>query len=347
MSEHVLMAYKDAANLADPSLPGRFQLAEMLQQEGVRVAYSVGAEAAFDGRVVEAYDSIEDGLPAGGADHLALDGAVKVILNRADRSLKLRAQIDADIPISPMFNANKVRSLGHYKDRNHTQILEPLGIAIPTALISERTDAERFLEEHPHSKYIVKPNSGSGAKGVVTLQRQQVPEAFASDTYLSKPHLLQPYYNLSRPLPTEIRPFDAGSAEEFADAAASDKPKEVRMYGFYALGQILTFPVGRVVDNGDSWFFIDPESVPEDVHDITRQGMALAAQHTGAKALYGTLDWAYGGASGEDPRWLAVETNLRSPYVIGFDKHPEVAARVHQQYAQTIITAARGLAAAA
>jgi hypothetical protein len=35
-----------------------------------------------------------------------------------------------------------------------------------------------------------------------------------------------------------------------------------------------------------------------------------------------------------------LEANLRSPYVLGYDKHPDVAERIHRMFAGQIAVAA-------
>jgi len=335
--------YKGPESLAkDTLLPGRDQLVDILLEEyGIKSVFSSDSEASFhigiDGVAVDSYQfapSSESEVPV--AERLLVGSDIDVILNRRGRSLQLAPEVRS---LVPMFNSNEVRGMGHYKYRAHERVLEPLGIAMPTALVKTPDDAYIFMTEECASRdYIVKPEIGHGTKGV---ERLSAPEVFArlaeNPGWLGR-YLLQPAYDLTKPFPKEIKAFDSDSKDAFDAANESGKAKEIRMYGFHAGGETKTFPVARVVDNGDHWFVVDPDSVPELLHQKTQESMDLVARLTGVKAVQGTCDWAFGTHDSQDPHWAVVEANLRSPYV--YNQHSEVSRLLHGEFASQIAVAA-------
>lgn len=328
MSADVCFSYR---NGAEPGtlLPGRPQIFELLRERDLRPVVSIGAESAFHEGMVEAaeLDGPEEHVRTIGG--LALHEEVKVIVNRFDRTIKLD-----NLP--PTINEGPIRSLGHYKMRAHEQVLSPLGIAMPTALVRNRDDIVRFAESVKEGDFFLKPEIGRFGKGAQSVGRSAVLAAFEENPDWYGKYLIQPAYDFTGRLPNGVRAYDKASAELFDTCDRSGKTKEIRMYGFHSRDSVATFPVARVVSGEDRWFFLDPDSVPAALHESTGAAMRRAAEVTGAAAVYGAVDYGYGSYDGQASGLVAIEMNLRSPYMMGYDKHPAVAHRLRTLFADQI-----------
>jgi hypothetical protein len=352
MSETVCFTYRNPDRPAnDEFLPGREMLVNSLREEhGLEAVFTNQAEKSFtvagDGTtLVDTYD-FADTPDVGRPDplkarRLELGSAIGVILNRQDRSFKAEdlngEQVWRKVPT---FNPNEVRSLGHRQNHVHQEVLDPLGVAMPTRLITGSADIDDFLtaEASRATKYTAMPNVARGSKGIETLARDEVAGWFADNPDLQGKYLLRPAYDLTQPMPG-LRPFDDASQELFELSNNSLHPKRLRMYGMYAGGETRTLPVARLVD-GD-WFFVDPDSVPEELHTKTREVIGKVAELKNVKAVQGACDWAYGAYDGKPQEWRVAEARLRTPYMLGPNKHPEVSRRLHTMFAGQIAVAAR------
>lgn len=153
--------------------------------------------------------------------------------------------------------------------------------------------------------------------------------------------LLHTASDFGQPFPATLRPFDQASREDFETGAQSISSKELRVYGFHSPAGVSTFPVGRLVDNGDHWFFVDPQSVPGELLAGTADAISKVAAVSGAAAVYGTVDYGYGTDGTHAPDWRAIELNARLPYLIGPDKHPDVSRAVHNLLIDQLAATAR------
>jgi hypothetical protein len=53
--------------------------------------------------------------------------------------------------------------------------------------------------------------------------------------------------------------------------------------------------------------------------------------------MFGAVDYGYGSIDGGAPEWAAIEINGLAPYMIGYDKHAEVADRLRDLFADQIL----------
>lgn len=335
-SGDILFAYNTST---DPGtlLPDRQMVFGLLQDRDLRPVVSVGIKAgeeAFHDGQVDVGELVGPDEVYSGLGTLALHEEIKVVVNRVDRTIKV-----SDLP--PTINGGPTRSLGHWKMRAHEQVLVPAGIAIPTVRPATLDEVEAFAAEQDCGEYFMKPEIGRFGAG-----RSRVPAAEVLDAFAGLPEnkvgkmLLQPALDLTHPFPDSIKPFDDASREAFDACSRPGLTRELGMYCFYSNDTLALFPVGRVVAEEDAWFFVDPDTVPEGLYDNTRDAMELVAQATDEPAFYGRLDYGYG-TYGEfkDPSWSAIELNLRSPYMIGSDRHPDVARRLRVLLADQILDA--------
>lgn len=324
------------------NMPGLPQIFVKLSERDLRPAVSTYAENAFTSTGVEL------STQPGEDSSFQYDGPVEledigVIVNRIGRSVKMNELPGISLP--PMINENATRSLAHYKIRAHHEVLAPLGIAIPTALPETPSDVDEFLAMRGTDKVVVKPNSGTNSEGVQIIEPSTAKKLFADDPTMWGKQLLQPAYDFTRPLPSDLRPYDAASIEEFEGWRNAPVPKELRVYGFHSPTGTDVFPVARAIKEGDNWFFVDPGSVPATVIENTQAAISRAAEVSGAAALFGTVDYGFAiGDTEVGPDWHAIELNARMPYLIGYDKHLEVADQLRELLADQIL-ATSGFAA--
>ncbi len=336
MSVDVCFAYR---NGFDPGIlmPDRPELFGLLEEYDLRPVVSTGAEAAFDATGnVEAFEVETDDITVRPLGKLVLHDEVRVIINRADRTLRT-----PDLPTT--INAGPVRSLGHRKWDAHRKVLEPMGIAMPTLMVASEQDVNDFADQIEAESFVAKPNTGRFEAGVYRVKREDAVQLFRDNAEWYGKYILQPAYDLTEPLPEEIEPLDDDiSRQLFAELNQPGLTKEMRMYGFHADGQTCIYPVARTVGEGGRWFFVEPDTVPSSLYEKTDLAMKRVADVAGATALYGALDFGYGSTgTDEAPHWPVIEMNLRSPYLLGKNKHPAVALELRRMFAERINAAAR------
>lgn len=322
-------------------MPGKPELFGKLSERGVNAVVTFGGEDAFLDDVAEAHELTGESSSRK-MGFIALD-EVGLIVNRLDRGVKEdqmpKVWINKNVP---RLNENAYRSLTSKKHRVQSEILSPLGIGMPTLLVESLDDADRFIAEHPSASYIVKPNSGTFSKGVIKLDYTNVVDHFKDESLLGK-MIIQPAFDFTEPFPSALKPYDKLSEEDFNQLATSRVTKELRMYGFKSPQNTRIFPVGRALHNGsDTWFFVDPESVPTSVYETTRSTLEESARQTGSRAVYAALDIAYGtNSTAEAPDFHVVELNGRMPYLLGYEKHTGIADRLRDlladQIAETVL----------
>ena len=335
----VLFAYRSPELPKGGNLSGRVEIFDMLREHDLNPLVSLGVKTTFtaDGGV-EVHNLISE-TSTEYAGRTALSG-IGLIVNRWDRSIKKEDLPDGTI-LPPVINASATRSLAFRKNRMHSEVLEPLGVYIPTVFPQMLADIETFLEEQTAENFIVKPNSGTNGIGLQKIERTDVATLFNADPSLFGTQILQPAYDFTAPFEAGIKPYDAASAEELEGWNKAGKTKEVRVYGFHSPEVTTVFPVGRALDSdGDHWLFVDPESVPAYLLEHTAQAMRKVSEVSGAAAVLGTVDYGYGRLADEPLGWVPIEVNAKSPYLIGYDKHPGVAKDLRvlltRQIAETV-----------
>jgi hypothetical protein len=332
----VLFSFRKETLQPTKLLPEKTELFQKLEERGVQPFITLGAEGAFDDSGVEVHQLDSENTTR----HFGVVGLdqVGLIANRVDRSFKNdllpSTLLDSDVPV---MNNNAMRSLAFRKNKVHTELYQPLEMGIDTQLVESIDQIAAFMEVSPSKEYIVKPNSGTFSKGVHRLSADEVLPFFINNPEAMGVTLLQPAIDFSVPLPETIRPYDAASAEDFKTWSKADVTKEFRMYGFHANGETEAFPVARAMKDGvDNWFFVDPDSVPEQLYTDTKKLLSRAAQLTGSKAIYAARDIGFGSLNGEAPDYYDIELNGRMPYLIGAEKHTGVANTLRDLHADQI-----------
>ena len=328
-----IFAYKGETLPKNTTLPDREMLFDEVRERGIDPVVSLQGERSFDSTGVETHHLI-DGHTLASYRHTALD-RTGVIVNRLDRIFKVMPDewTGADLPI---INQNALRSLVFRKQRVADEVFTPLGIGMPNRLIESVSDVQEFVDEFGIHDLITKPNSGTHSKGVESRTAQEL-LALPIEALLEKPTIIQPKYDFTIPFSDEIRPYDATSAEAFKGWGESTAVKEFRIYTFKDPESVTTFPVARAMHEGtDHWLFVDPESIPQKLHDQSVAAAEAAARITGSRAIFAALDFGYGARADEAPDYHAVELNGRMPYLIGSDKHPGVARALRRLFADQI-----------
>lgn len=316
-------------------LPGKIELFDMLRQRDMRPVLTFEGESAFNPVSVEVHDLLaEDTTRAAGSVALHETG---VIVNRLDRSVRRDDMPDTwNESGIPVVNENELRSLVFRKHRVQAEVLEPLGVGMASSLVDSPKAAVLFAHENPSDFYIAKPTSGTFSKGVDKIPADGLMDYFANPEKCGKT-LLQPAYDFTLALPLSVSAYDTASKEAFEYWSRSNATKELRMYGFLAGESVDLFPVARAIVKGeDNWFFLDPESLPENIYETTRQVLERSARLTGSKAIYAALDMGYGKLGNDDPDYHVIELNGRMPYLVGYDKHPEVAKTLRNKFADQL-----------
>lgn len=342
MTNSVVFAYRHELpgnNQSGNNLPGRPEIFSKLRRRDLDPIVTLHAEDAFTEAGVESITLYGPEERVQALEKFALE-EVGVIINRLDRSIKKDLLPNAAL-LPPMINENETRSLAFHKMRVHSEVLNPLGLAMPTRLINSELDIEEFLDDNSGPSFIVKPDNGTNSKGIIKVSRDDVHGLLNEHPDIAGKHIIQPAYDFTLQFPKDVRPYDSASTDGFEKWNVADQTKEMRIYGFRSPAGIEVFPAARAINNGDQWFFVDPDSLPYKIVEGTAQAISKAAEVSGALALFGTVDYGFGGVGDEEPDWYAIELNARMPYMVGYDKHAGVADVLREHFADQILATAQ------
>lgn len=327
-------------------LPYRAKLIEKLAERGVAsvVAHSYDGDQPYDFMSeVDVWQPAFDNLGKMRVTSLGrtvLSESMDAVVNYY-RTLSAPAHL-------PVINKGAVRRYGLDKAKAFTDIFVPLDLGISTFSAKNKADVVLALDTIESSRVVVKPIAGISGKGVVICERHELHDWAAKITPDdSKPYIVQPYVDFTQSFPSMMKPYTTAEREHYEELSATGRSKELRMYSFYSSQGIDCFPVARASAQGDrhmgedNWFFVDPESVPSILVDDSTRVISRLAALTNAKSIYAATDWGYGAIDGADPAWSLIETNVRTPYLLGYDKHSEVADMVHELFAMHITAAAQ------
>ncbi len=250
----------------------------------------------------------------------------------------------------PKINETAVQVYGTDKYLAFRDILQPLGLAIPTVAPD---NVEALVAEFgATSAYFAKLRRGGFGRGL---------EGFASAAELvswlgglaaeeRKRYIIQPAYDFLSPIPG-LRPFTSNDDKA---VAANWQPvsKEVRLYCFarngkcqeqFALPRANQFAAERSYKGVDStWMWADPSSVPSEPYVMSKQVIERIAAQTGEQVVYGAIDFGYGIApNSKTPQWVVIECNLDFPGVRTPRQHPIIGGQVSDMLARHIAAVAR------
>lgn len=340
-------AYR-SSRLCISNLPDPEGLVRELVQRDIQVVLSGDAESAFDTTTGEVKGSAVDAQgQAFGRQRTISSDSLGVIVNCVNRSFDM-AQMPSALP--PVINKNTTRSLAYRKHRVDQEVLRPIlqgGMRIPTWFIETAADLDAMRSESTSSRFFFKPTNGSNSRGTQDVGRSSIDQTFLTNPELYGNVIAQPTLDFTIPFPSSIRAFSDRHKEGFIGWSSSAREKELRVYGFHSPAGVDVFPVARAItrdqsgERVDNWFFVDPQTIPEQVLDGTRSVIGRAAEVSGATALYGTVDFGYCQAEGVGPGWRAIELNARFPYLIGYDKDKEVGRTLRSRFADQISATAR------
>lgn len=321
-------------------MPGRPELTKKLAQVGIDsvVTHSNGGKDKYD------FSDTVTGWQAAytnGQMHLhnpktiSVGESVGVVINHY-RTFSEQA--------APLINEGSVRRYGLSKALADEELFSPLGLGIPTHKVTSEEEAHQTAAQLGGT-LVVKPSAGTFGNGVAIIERGDVADwAKAVDPEKGFNHVMQPFFDFTVPFPAEMKPYTADERERFDAHNAPGRVKELRMYAFTSPSGASYFPIVRASDTGNdriqnsNWFFVDPDTVPSAVYENSAKVVDRLSRMTGATAMYIACDWGYGSAHpSHDPDWQLVEANLRTPYLLGYDKHPDIAERLHTTFTGHII----------
>jgi len=330
MSNAVCFAYAPEKLPADSRLPDRVELFEILKSNDLRPFVTLGGESAFTN------DHINPSRLDGDVDPITSQlnrNELGLIVNRLDRSIKHDSLSNPDVP--PMINENAVRKIGYHKERAAREILSPLGLSMPTALITSSDDIDRFVQEHDYDQYFLKPRHGSFSAGTYKMGKAALAKFYSDNPNMFDKHIVQPAYDFSRPFPRSIKSLTRSTNEEFDRLNVAGNTKELRMYSFVSPGKVDLYPAARVLQPDaasrktvSAWFFVDPESIPQTLIEQATDVTTHIASITGSYAMYGAVDFGYGTADSQLPDWKIIELNILAPGMISRSENRFVATKL-------------------
>jgi hypothetical protein len=333
MSTEAIFSYRGSQPKLGGNLSGLPQLFSLLQDRDVIPFISLEGEQAFQEEGINVHEMRVDASIVA-AEGLLQYGQAGTLINRLNRTLDYD-RLPPSVELPSMINENASRDITNEKHAVYERVLRPFNIGIATMLLTPDVDVGQFIDENMSEFYMLKPNRGSGGKGLETIARDDLLRIEAAGFDGSM--IIQPMYDFTGRLPAGLKQYDAASTDLFEDVKGSSASKELRVYGFHNAERTDVFAVGRAITEGtDDWFFIDPDTVEPDVFLKTQEAIRHTAHLTGALKMYGALDFGYGGLAGDENKWHAIELNSKQPYLIGYDKHAGVAHRLRSLFADQI-----------
>lgn len=260
------------------------------------------------------------------------------------------------VPLSvPMLNERPVLRYASDKVLTDRELFQPHGMSIRTFELATPADIEQAFAELPATHVVLKKVNGTLTEGLYIEDRQRAREILEQELLPGGTrYLLQPAYDFTIAWPDSLRPYSEADTADLAQYATNTKPKELRMYFFYAKDaqtgavQVDCFPVARTSLTGtkymqlpSNWFCIDPASLPDFIAAKTEAAARSLGDKTDSKALFGCIDWGYGAIGDEEPTWVCIEGNFRAPYLLSSDKHPVVGPLLYKKFAALIDHLAR------
>lgn len=182
----------------------------------------------------------------------------------------------------------------------------------PTVSVSTASGSE--LDHLQGDSIVIKPDQGSGGRGVEIVKRHEIQAILGQSPDVS--YVAQEYIDMSAPFPSEIKGIDA--TEQDTLKALSDRKKELRMFTFYNKNETIVVPIARMMKEGDetsdTWLYVDPDSVPTELQQKAKQIFTRLEDKTGASEIYGAVDYMWGSTASEPERqWVVGEVNLWRP----------------------------------
>jgi len=173
------------------------------------------------------------------------------------------------VDVDRAWNHWLIQRFGNHKDLMDT-VLHDHGVGIPTYPV---TAYEQFVDEHPDSSAIYKPQGGSACKGIVVYDRMSDLRWDLAQGNISTNGFLQPYLDTMTP-PRGLKFATKKDAEKFQAITQEPRPYEIRMHVITSTnsqGQLQTeaFPVLKVSEphrrtmRTVGHIALDPESTPE------------------------------------------------------------------------------------
>lgn len=235
----------------------------------------------------------------------------------------------------PLLNGPEITRYDHSKLLTHTDILHDA-----QAKMTGLENVDEALDSLTGDRVIVKPDKGSGGRGVTLLERGRIREFLESNsetTYVAQEHI-----DMTAPFPDGIK----GISEEQAEVLArlSHRKKELRMFVFYGEVETQVLPVARMMKEGDetadTWAFVDPQSVPEELALQAQELFGRLGAKTGTSEIYGAADFIWGSTEREpDNTWMVGELNLWRPAFSR--KNSDMTMRYDRLVAQQLVRIAR------
>ncbi len=246
---------------------------------------------------------------------------------------------------APIINEVAMQRYGEDKFKAYQEILQPLGIAVPTFDLHE-LDKMAFpaeLEDTPYGLY-VKPVGGALSEGLMRYSDvSEFQSKLSTLQATSGRYIVQPGYDFTLPW-QDIRPYSPADELEFTLRNQPETPKELRLYCFYTNDYGLDyFPVGRATDRGNQYmqtrhrFFVDPDSLPATLGAYTQSIVAKLADLTKAQGIFMAIDFGYGAKPGnKEALWVVQEINTRFPFLDFFNQHEAVGNKIENMFARQI-----------
>jgi hypothetical protein len=152
-------------------------------------------------------------------------------------------------------------------------------------------------------------------------------------------HVVQEYVDMTQPFPADIKGLD--DEETAMLERLKDRKKELRVFASYGKDSgIQLVPIARMMKEGDeksdTWVFIKPDYIPDDVIALTTTAFTRLNEKTHADEIFGAMDFMWGStASQPEPSWRAGEINMWKPAINR--RKPELGRRVDSALASQLV----------
>jgi hypothetical protein len=300
----------------DPRLTkyGRADIGMALEALGLTVAYSRRNAFDVDGQAaleVARFERSDDGIAVYVSSATVATDGIHAIRN-------LSKVIDKDLP---EINAPIVREFALNKALTNDLFVQAgVGKVWYSWDVSQSIDD--ILLNIPGDDVVLKPRDGSRAIDVDIMNKRTLSAMDSLRALKDRPWIIEEKLDFTPALPVVGR--DETQQQRLAMANMLGLPKELRAYSFgRAEGELVLSYVARIgVPGYDTlisaeWAYLDPDSIPEEMHQKTQQAFSLLEASTGQTQMLTAIDWAYVLKSGSpEPEWIGMEINGTEPTLI-------------------------------
>lgn len=214
---------------------------------------------------------------------------------------------------------------------NTNGLLATLGLAKEYAVVGPEDDPEAIIDSLHSREVVAKPRRGKQGMGVVMGTKQEVAAALKGAGPEITDMVIEERLAMKMPMP--VRGINEVEQIKIEVANTNQMAKELRAYYFGkdGTGTPQIHYVLRVAKegmhhlHGDSWVFVDQDSVPSELFDLTAKVADGFRKQSDNDEIHLGIDWVRAQAEDGSPYWIPMEVNGGEPQLVYETENRDVA----------------------